>query len=174
MDNKIANVLRGAFIVVLGILVAVCGVGTALDVYIGVVAIVAGVLLLAIGIFSAVKKMPLAVGCILLGAVLSTVAVAVFMKELSFAVLVGLMIYVLMGVGFGLVLLGILTIIRHGLLPGIVEIVVGALLVTFTAIYLGFPDFQKAFWIIVGILMAAFGVAVIVFALIDKKTGKKK
>ena len=135
----------------------------------------AGVLLLCLGIYTAAKKLPLAVGSIILGAVLTTIAVALFMQKISFGVLVGLFIYVIMGLGFGLIAVGIFTLARRGgLVPGIVEIVVGGLLVLFTALYLGIPDFQKAFWIIVGILMIAFGVAVIVFTLVDKKTGKKK
>ena len=174
MDNKIANVFRGAFIIVLGVLMAVCGVGTAVDTYFGVVAIVAGVLLLGLGVYTAAKKQPLAIGAILLGAILTTIAVAVFMSKLSFAVLVTLFIYVIMGLGFGLALLGIFSLARRQVLAGVVEIVVGGLLVLFTALYLGIPDFQKAFWIIVGIIMIVFGVAIIVFTLVDKKSGKRK
>ena len=174
MDNKIANVFRGAFIIVLGVLMAVCGVGTAVDTYFGVVAIVAGVLLLGLGVYTAVKKQPLAIGAILLGAILTTIAVAVFIDKLSFAVLVTLFIYVIMGLGFGLALLGIFSLARRETIAGIVEIVVGGLLVLFTALYLGIPDFQKAFWIIVGVIMIIFGVAIIVFTLVDKKSGKRK
>ena len=174
MDNKIMNVLRGAFIIVLGVLVAVCGVGTAVNVYFGVVSIVAGVLLIGLGIYTAAKKMPLAVSAFLLGAVLTTIAIALFIEKLSLAVLVTLLIYVIMGLGFGLAVLGIVTIVRRNLFYGIGEIVIGALLVVFTALYLGIPDFQKAFWIIVGILMIVLGVAVIIFSLVDKSGKKRK
>ena len=169
MDNKIANVFRGAFIIVLGVLMAVCGVGTAVDTYFGVVAIVAGVLLLGLGVYTAAKKQPLAIGAILLGAILTTIAVAVFMSKLSFAVLVTLFIYVIMGLGFGLALLGIFSLARRDTVAGIVEIVVGGLLVLFTALYLGIPDFQKAFWIVTGIAIAAYGVLELIAVLANKK-----
>lgn len=174
MNNKVANVIRGAFIIVLGVLVAVCGVGTAVDTYFGVVAIVAGVLLLGLALYTAVKKMPVAIAAALLGAILVTVAVALFANKLTFAVLVDLLIFVIMGLGFGLALLGIIDIAKKNLFYGVGEIVVGGLLVLFTALYLGIADFRTAFWIIVGVIMIVFGVGIIIFSLVDKKAAKRK
>ena len=172
MNNKLASVLRGVLVVVLGILIAVCGIGTTINLYFGVVSIIAGVLLLLLAFYCTAKRLPLALEGFLLGPILITVAIAIFMEKLSFGVLVGLLIFVLMGLGFGLILLGVVSLVRKSLFYGVGEIVIGALLVLFTALYLGIPDFATAFWIIVGILIALLGVAIIVFAFIDKP--KKK
>ena len=172
MNDKIANILRGAFIIVMGVLVAVCGIGTALDTYFGVVFIVAGVLLAGIGLYGAIKKLPVMTTGFLLGGVLITLAIALFMQKLTFAVLIGIAIFALMGFGFGLVALGIATIAHRNLIYGLGEAVLGGLFILFTALYLGIPDFQQAFWIIVGILMIVFGIAVIFLAIFDKKLKK--
>ena len=174
MDSKLTNIIRGVVLVVLGVLVAVCGVGAAVNTYIGVVAIVAGVLLLAFTAYSVAKRLPLPAASLVTGAILITIAVALFMGKLSFEVFVGLLIFGLMGLGFGLVALGIFEIARRFVVLGISELFVGGLLILFTALYLGIPEFQTAFWIIVGILMIVFGVFVIVFAFVSFKTAKKK
>lgn len=172
MNDKIANILRGAFIIVMGVLIAVCGIGTALDTYFGIVFIVAGVLLAGLGLYGAIKKLPVMTMGFLLGGVLITLAIALFMQKLTFAALIGIAIFALMGFGFGLVALGIAVIAHRNLIYGLGEAVLGGLFILFTALYLGIPDFQQAFWIIVGILMIVFGVAVIFLAIFDKKLKK--
>ncbi len=174
MNNKLADILRGVFIIVLGVLVIVCGAGTAVDTYFGVVSIIAGVILLAAALYGTVKRVPVAVSGYILGPVLITIAIALFIGKLSFAVLINLFVYVIMGLGFGIALLGIVTLIRRQVILGLGEIVLGALLVLFTALYFGVPEFQTAFWWIVGTLMIVFGIAVIVLAIVDKKSGKRK
>ena len=174
MDSKISSVIRGAFIIVLGVLVAVCGVGTAVNTYFGVVCIVAGVLLLAFSAIIVAKKLPTPIAYLILSGILITIAVALFMSKLSLEVIVGLLIFGLMGTGFGLIAAGIIEIAKGHLLLAIVEMMVGALLILFTALYLGVPEFQKAFWIIVGIMMIVFGVFVIVVTFVDPKAVTKK
>ena len=169
MDTKVMNVLRGVFVVVLGIMVCLFGVGAAVNTYFGIVAIVTGVLSIAFGIFTMVKKLPLALAPWLLGPVLITIAVALFMGKLSFAVLVDLFVFVVMGLGFALAVLGIIFIAKRMIAIGLSEIIVGALLVLFTALYLGIPDVQSAFLYFVGILMIAFGICVIVFSIVEPK-----
>jgi len=174
MDSKISAVIRGVFIIVLGVLVAVCGVGTAVNTYFGVVCIVAGVLLIAFSALAISKKLPTPVGYLVLSGILITIAVALFMSRLSLEVIVGLLIYGIMGAGFGLIAAGIFEIVKRQMVFAIVEMGLGGLLVLFTALYLGIPEFQQAFWIIVGILMIVFGVFIVVAALVDKKIYAKK
>ena len=174
MDVKLTNVIRGAFIIVLGVLIAVCGIGTAVNTYFGVVSIVAGVLMLCFAGFAMYKKLPVPVGYFILSGVFITVAVALFMGKLSFAELVNLLIFVIMGLGFAFAVLGIIYITKRWVVQGLVSIIAGALLILFTALYLGIPEFQTAFWIICGILMIIFGVFVIVATLMgDRKYIKR-
>lgn len=173
MNNKVMDVLRGAFIIVLGILLAVVGVGTALDTYFAVTFIVSGVLLVALAIYSTVKKLEFGTLGFILGGILLTLATALLLGKLSFAVLIDIFIFGLMGLGFGLIAVGIAALIRRDFLYGIVEILVGGLFILFTALYLGIPEFAQAFWIIVGVLLIVLGVAIILFALIGKKPRRK-
>lgn len=174
MDSKISAVIRGAFIIVLGILVAVCGVGTAVNVYVGVVCIVAGIMLLGFSAFMVAKKLPTPIGYLVLSGILITFAVALFMGKLSLDVIIGLLIFGIMGTGFGLIAVGIVEIARRHLLFALVEMFIGGLLILFTALYLGIPEFQTAFWIIVGVLMIVFGVFIIIASLVSKPVATKK
>lgn len=175
MDNKkLTTVIEGIFLAVLGILVIVCGIGTTVDIYFGVVSLVAGLLLLCFAGYAISKKMPLPVGFVIMASILITVAVALFAQKLSFAMLIGLMIFIIMGLGFGLAALGIYAIVKKAPVYGIGLLVIGALLVLFTALYLGIPDFQKVFWYIVGGVMIALGVVVVVLAFVDPKKLQKK
>ena len=74
-----------------------------------------------------------------------------------------------MGLGIGLILAGAYCVSKKLVFNGVGQIVIGALMVTFVDIYKTVPDFAKAFWIIIGILVAIYGALVIVSALIDKK-----
>ena len=174
MDKKLTTAIEGLFLAVLGILVIVCGVGQTVDIYFGVVAIVAGLLLLVFAGLAISKKMPLPVGFVIMGSVLITVAIALFAQKLSFAMLVDLMIFLLMGLGFGLAALGVFAICKKAPVYGVGLLVIGALLVTFTALYLGINDFRQVFWYIVGGLMIAFGVVIVVLAFVDPKKLKKR
>ena len=55
MKDKIMNIIEAIVIIALGIVIAVCGGGEALDIYFGIVAIVGGVALTAIAVYSLVK-----------------------------------------------------------------------------------------------------------------------
>ena len=173
MSNKLSTILAGVLFIALGVIIAVSGGGTALNVYIGIVSIVAGVALLVFACIAVAKKLPLPIGGVLLAGILITIAIAIFMEKLSFAALIGVLIFALMGLGFGLVVVGLYTIVRHSLIYGLGQIVLGALFVLFTALFLGIPDFAKAFWIIIGIMVIVYGVLVLVSAFVGPKKLKK-
>ena len=169
MNNKIARILEGAILVALGIIIAICGIGTAIDLYFGIVLSVAGAAFLILGFMNLSKKDESGLSDLILGSVLLTVGVCLFTPWLSFAGLVEILIIALMGLGIGLILVGSICVSKKLLFTGVGEIVIGALLVTFVVIYKINPDFGKAFWIIIGILVAVYGALVIVDALISKK-----
>ena len=76
--EKLLKILEAAFIIALGILVAVCGGGKALDIYLGIVAAVLGIAFLVLSIVTLVtqKELPFAPLCIATVAI--TFAVALF------------------------------------------------------------------------------------------------
>lgn len=172
-NNKIVNIIEAIVITVLGIIIAICGGGTALDIYFGIVAIVGGVALAAIAIYSLAKTKVLPFGTTFLSIALITVAITLFVGALSFGVLIGLLVYIMLALGIALVLYGIYTAVAlKGLVPGIAQIVIGAAIIVLTILFLTVEDFRTVFWIITGVLVAVYGVLMLISAFIPQKKAK--
>ena len=172
-NNKIVNIIEAIVIIVLGIIIAVCGGGTALDLYLGIVAIVGGVAVGAIAVYTLAKTKVLPFGATFLSVALITIAITLFAGKLSFNVLITLLVYILLALGITLVLYGVYTVaMRKGLALGIVQIIIGTALIVLTILFLTVTDFQAVFWIITGILVAAYGVLMLVSSLLPQKKSK--
>ena len=52
---------------------------------------------------------------------------------------------------------------------GVGQMVIGLLAITFGVLYLTVPQFQVAFWIVVGVMVAVYGVLLTASALASKK-----
>jgi len=170
MKDKLMKVLEAVVIIALGIVVAVCGGGTALDLYFGIVAIIGGVALAALAIFTLVKTKVLPFGTTFLSVALITVAITLFVNALSFGVLIGLLVYLMLALGITLVLYGICTAVAlKGIVPGIAQIVIGAAIIVLTVLFLTIEDFRTVFWIITGVLVAVYGVLMLISAFIPQK-----
>ena len=169
MNNKVARVLEGAVLVALGVIIAIFGIGTAIDLYFGIVFTVGGVCLLLLAVIGLSKKDPSHLSDLVLGSVLLTIGICLFTPWLSLAPLINLLVIAIMGLGIGLILTGAYFLSKKMMIVGVGQIVVGALMVTFTVIYKLVPDFAQAFWIIIGVLVAVYGVLVIVASLVEKK-----
>lgn len=173
MKEKLAGVLEAIVIIAFGIIIAIFGGGTALDLYFAIVALVAGVVLLIVNLYALVKVKELNFALVFLSCALITVGVAILAKKLSFAVLIPLMAYLLLGLGIALILYGLFVALRKSLFYGVGQMVVGAVLVTLVILFLTVPEFAQAFWIILGVVLAVYGVLLLVFTLTGKN-GKKK
>lgn len=173
MKGKLAGILEAVVIIAFGIIIAIFGGGTALDLYFAIVALVAGVILLMVNVYTLVKVKELNFGLVFLASALITVGVAILAQKLSFAVLIPLMAFLLLGLGIALVLYGIFVAVRKNLFYGVGQIVVGAILATLVIIFLTVPEFAHAFWIILGVVLAVYGVLLLVFTLIGKPEKKK-
>ncbi len=171
--EKLVGILEAIVIIAFGIIISVFGGGTALDIYFAIVALVAGAVLLIVNIYSLVKVKELNFALTFLSSALITVGVAILAKGLSFGVLIPLMAYLLLGLGIALVLYGIFVAVRKNLFYGVGQIVVGAVLATLVIIFLTVPEFAHAFWIIVGVVLAIYGVLLLVFTLVGKPEKKK-
>lgn len=172
-NNKIVNIIEAIVIIVLGIIIAICGGGTALDIYFGIVAIVGGVALGAIAIYSLAKTKVLPFGTTFLSIALITVAITLFVGALSFSVLIGLLVYIMLALGIALVIYGIYTAVAlKGLVPGIAQIVIGAAIIVLTILFLTVAEFRTVFWIITGVLVAVYGVLMLISAFIPQKKAK--
>ena len=173
-NQQVANILEGAIIVVLGVLIAVVGIGQTVDIYFGVLFTAVGGLLALFLLYSFIKDKFVPIGLTLLSGASLALGIALFTKYVSFAMLVNILIMVVLGVGAGLIFYGLYLAARKNVAYGIVTMVIGAAIVTLTALYLNVDGFAQAFWIIVGVLVALYGALLIVYTLVNKPSNKKK
>ena len=173
MKEKLLNIIEAIIIIVLGVIIAVCGGGAALDIYFGIVCIVGGVALAAIAVYTLGKTKVLPFGMTFLSVALITVAITLFIGALSFSVLIWLIVYLMLALGIALVLYGIYTIgVLKNPIAGVAQILVGAAIIVLTILFLTVEDFRTVFWIIAGILVAVYGVIMLVAALVPQKKSK--
>ena len=172
MKEKLAGILEAVVIIAFGIIIAVCGGGTALDLYFAIVALVAGVILLMVNVYTLVKAKELSFALTFLSCALITVGVALLAQKLSFGVLIPLMAFLLLGLGIALVIYGLFVAVRKSLFYGVGQMVIGAVLATLVIIFLTVPEFAQAFWIIVGIVVALYGALLLIFTFVGKPEKK--
>ena len=170
-NNKIVRIVEGAVLLVLGVLIAIFGGQAVLDIYFGIIAIVGGAVLLGLTIYNIVKKLPVLLGNVAMGTILLTVGLALVIKDapLSFGALINLFVFIILGLGAGLVLYGIYVLTKRAYFLGIGQIVVGVAAITLSILYITVPEFRTAFWIIAGILVAVYGLVELITPLIEKK-----
>ena len=157
--QKIFAIIEGAIIIALGVLIAIYGPVAVLDTYVGIVALVLGGALLIANIVSYADTKALALPGVILAFVLISVGIGLVVPG-----------YLSLGMVFlFLMVYGGYLISKKFIFTGVGQIVVGVLLVVFSFLYLFVPEFQDAFWIIIGILIAIYGVFFIVAAFLDKK-----
>lgn len=172
MDKKIVGFIQGLIFVAFGIIIAVAGGGTALDIYLGILCCVGGAAALAASIVTLTRRSPLTFGMVALGTILLTVGIALFTDYLTFASLINLLVFILIGFGGGMIIYGIYQVANRAPVPGLVSIIIGVGVIVLCVLFLTVADFRQAFWIIVGVLVALYGLLVSVTAILDKG-GKK-
>lgn len=173
MKEKLAGILEAIVIIAFGIIIAVFGGGTALDLYFAIVALVAGTVLMIVDIYTLAKTKELDFALTFLSCALLTVGVAILVKRLSFAVLIPLVAFLLLGLGIALILFGLFVALRKNIFYGVGQMVVGLVLAVLVILFLTIPEFAQAFWIIVGVVLAIYGVLLLIFTLSGKSSKKK-
>ena len=168
-QEQISKILEGVVIAVLGILIAIYGAGAVIDIYFGIAGIITGTVLLLFCGFLIAKKQPLPFLLLFLGAFCITVSVALFIKEVSVAFLIQFGVLAILALGCAAVVYGVYLIAKKQTPLGIANSVFGAVCIVLSALYLAIADFRTAFWIVVGVLMAVYGVLGIVFAILNNK-----
>ena len=167
-EQKIKAVIQGAIFLVLGILIAVFGIGSTMDIYLGVLAIISGTGLICFSCYLFLMKQPMALAPLGLGAALFGIAIGVFVKEITFQMLITILLFALLGFSCALMLFGIYTAVKFNPLFGISQIIIGAGLFVLAMCYHFIPDFRNVFWIIAGILIAVYGGLYAIYALVRK------
>ena len=170
MKEKLAGILEAIVIIAFGIIIAVFGGGAALDIYFAIIALVAGAVLAVVNVYSLVKSKELVFGTTFLSTALIVIGIALLTKWLSFAILINLAVFLILGLGIALVLYGLYVVaLKKNLFYGVGQIVVGAILAILAIIFLAVPEFRTAFWILIGVVVAVYGVLLLLTTLLSKK-----
>ena len=167
--EKLLKIIEAVFIIALGILVAVCGGGKALDIYLAIVATVVGVAFLALSFAGLATKKELLLAPLCVATIAITFAVALFAGWISFGLLIWVLVYLIIGVGAALIIHGIYLLYKKLYVMGLVEVIVGAGAATIAILFILVEEFRVAFWIILGVLIAIYGVFYLVSTLMEKK-----
>ena len=167
-NKKLSRVLSCLVLMLLGILIAIFGT-KAIDVYLGIVACVAGVAVLIDTIYLISKKEKLVAYPFVLSLVLIAIGITLFVGWISFAILVSLLVVVILGAGAGLLCYGVYLLGSKEKNAGLLNVVMGVVALTLAILYMAVPDFRTLFWIIVGIVLAVYGLLGLIFTLIEKK-----
>lgn len=170
MKEKYARIIAAVILIVMGIIIAVVGAG-ALDLYFGIGCLVAGGVLVILNIISLAKSKQITFGQLFLSTALIVLGVCfIWTHYVSFTLLINLIVLLILGLGIALFAYGLFTVILSKKVAiGVVEMVLGIVVIVFTILYLNISDFQKAFWIVTGIAIAAYGVLELISVLANKK-----
>ena len=168
MNKKLLTIIEGAVAITLGILIAVFGGVQTLGTYFGVLFIISGALAVALAFVALAKTKVLGYAGLFVGAALITLGTALFIHPELFGFIIYVVDLLLIAAGAALIVYGVFTIVNHSVFYGIGQIVVGAIAITLAILYLKVPEFQTVFWIIIGILVALYGVFMLISAFVLK------
>ena len=166
--DKFLQIVQAVLIIAFGVFIAISGGGAALDLYIAIVSLAAGVAFAIVAIYELSKTRVLRLSITFLSTALITVGIAILAKALSFAILIQLLVFLLIALGAALIIHSIFLFTKKEMLAGVIEILIGAVALTAGILYLTVPDFRTAFWIITGVLVAVYGVYYLVYTLVSK------
>ena len=168
MNKTLIGVLEGIVAIVVGVLVAIFGGQAVLDIYFGVLFLIAGVILMIFAITILAKTKLLNFVLVFLSFVGLVIGSFLLAKYYSVGYLVYTLVLLIIAAGGALIFHGVYAITKKLVFAGIGEIVVGAASITVGILYIFVPEFHVAFWIVVGVLVALYGVIILVTALLNK------
>ncbi len=168
-NQKIRYIIEGAVLVVLGVLLAVFGGESVLDLTFGILCLVGGVAFGVLTVLALSKKEPLPFGSLLGFCALVSVGICFLVEFLTVAALIAFIMILLIALGGALVLYGVYSLIKGLVVSGIFQLIIGAALAVLAGLYIGVADFHEAFWIIIGIVVALYGVLCIVTPFLPNK-----
>ncbi len=166
--DKLTTMLSATLLIVLGVLVAIFGAATVLNLYFGITACVVGAILLAFSIVLMSRKELVPPAEVIGGGALVAIGVGLIVGKIDAGVLIGLLVFAVLGGGAGLIIYGIYLLTKKARNLGIINLIVGAAALTLAILFLALKGFEQVFWIIVGILIAVYGVSQIVIAALKK------
>lgn len=173
-NKKLVRVFEGLATVAIGVLIAIFGIQTVVDMYFGALFLVSGVLLFVFVIVVLAKTKELQFPELLMGSVLLTMGISLLARFLSFAILIQLFVLVIIAAGFAIFCFGLYTMIKVHVGYGLGQMGLGAVAILMGALYLTIPGFEHVFWIVIGVLVALYGLLLFFVALFEKSDKQPK
>ena len=170
-NKKLVNILEAVAMIVFGVLVAIFGFKT-FDIYFGIVFIVAAVGFLVAAIVELTKMKILSFSLLFAFCALLIFGIVILLNQFSLYYMVIVLVYLIIAFGGALIMFGSYSAAKVNVFYGIGQIVLGAIAVTVGILYLLVPEFNVAFWIIAGVIIALYGVLMLVLAATNKKLVK--
>lgn len=171
-NKKLVNVLESVALIVFGVLIAIFGFRT-FDIYFGIVFLVGALGFLVAAIVELSKYKTLSFSPLFLFCALLIFGVVILLGHFSLYYMVIILVYLVIAFGGALIIFGAYAAAKVNAFFGIGQIVLGAVMVTVGVLYLLVPEFNTAFWIIVGVLVAVYGVLSLVMVATGKSLTKK-
>ena len=170
MKEKYIRIIAAVILIAMGVIVAVCGAGTALDIYFGVGCLVTGAVLVILNIIGVSRNRQVTFAQLFTSTAFVVIGISLlFTHYISFGMLINLFVLLILGLGIALMIYGLFTILlAKKTAYGVIQMVLGLAIVVLTIVFLNVPEFQKVFWIVVGIIIAAYGVLELISALTSK------
>ena len=171
-NKKLFAILESIAVIALGILLAIFGFKT-VDLYFGIMFIIAATAFLAIVIAYLVKSKSLPFPP-LFGFTASLVfGILILLNRFSLSYFFYIFVLFVVAFGGALLIYGIYTMTKGATALGAGQLIIGVLLLVSGILYLTVPQFGQAFWIVVGILVALYGVLLLIEAIAGKKLTSK-
>ncbi len=166
-NKKIITVFEGLATVVLGVLIAIFGTQT-LATYFGILFLVSGAGFLVVSITGLAKLKTLVFGAVLAFTTLVLFGVLLLIHPELLEFFIVLFVYFIIALGGALFLHGIYFMIKHNVIYGIGQMTLGAIAVVLGVLYLTIAGFRAAFWVVIGVVVALYGVLLVVDGLSKK------
>jgi len=170
--DMLLKILIGLGIITLGVLVAIFGPAQVLNLYFGIACCAVGGAYVIYGVFLLSKKMSVPAVAFIAGAALVSIGIGFLIEKISTQVLIDLIIFAILGAGGGLVLYGIYLLGKKINFSSVAVLTFGVATLTFAILYLAVPKFRDIFWIVIGILIAIYGLYSIVILFVKKRGNK--
>lgn len=172
MSKKVFGIIEGIAIIALGVLIAIFGGQAVLDLYFGILFIIASAGLIAFSIATLVKTGLLNFLLVFLALAAGLFGSFLLANYYSFGYIMYTLVLLIIAAGGALVLYGVYVAIKFNVFYGVGQSVVGAALATLGICYVFVDGFAKYFWIITGALVAAYGLFYVIASIFRKDESK--
>lgn len=168
--SKAYSIVEGILLIIIGILMA-CSIvePSILNYLLGGVALIFG-LFLFIKCATESSKVNLLLPGSMLSAVLVALGIGLMINYFDFVgLLTHVIVLAILAIGIVFILDSIIKFVNKNTKTGVVELLIGAILITFAILLMTINEIYSYLWVITGILICIYGVYYLAYALVKRK-----